>query len=84
MAGLSTRHCKCPYRSPAHILSTTYNIAISLSRKKWFYQIQVPVYGLVRFRYSTLVLIVVLKLHSDWPCFGDMHALHSSVAVKSA
>ena len=21
--GLSARHCKCPYRSPAHILSTT-------------------------------------------------------------
>ena len=27
MARLSARHCKRPYRSPAHILSTTYGSA---------------------------------------------------------
>ena len=34
MARLSARHCKRPYRSPAHILSTTYDSRVCRAHNK--------------------------------------------------
>ena len=43
MARLSARHCKHPYRSPAHILSTTFKLCLKALQIKSDYVLHAPI-----------------------------------------